>query len=121
LCAVLVWYGVVCCGVVQSVEIISSLVHGLSKPQQIELLTEMKKFVTTTPDAARQLLTDNPQVAQVVLQLLVLYGKVQVAEIQALHVNVRNAPHHPAFSAHSLSPRPCSLLTSPVPARARVC
>ena len=66
---------------------ISKLVQSLTKPQLLDILSEMKKFSTQNPEGARQLLTDSPQVAQTLLQILILFGLVRpqdVASIQTL-------------------------------------
>jgi multidrug efflux pump subunit AcrA (membrane-fusion protein) len=61
----------------------------------------MKKFIQNSPDGAKQLLTDSPQVAQTLLQILCLYGLVRPADIQAMHSRGEGDPHQ--GPAHGLA------------------
>ena len=67
-----------------SVDAISQVVDELSSEEQIEVLTQMKAFIESDPEGARQLLTHNQQLAQAMLRLLVLFDAVTSSDIQSL-------------------------------------
>ncbi len=65
------------------------LVQSLTKNQLLEILSEMKKFAHANPEGARQLLFDSPQVAQTLLHILILFGLVRPADVQAIQTTAR--------------------------------
>ncbi len=52
----------------------------------IEVLTEMKRFTQQNPEGAKRLLVENPQFAQAIVQIQVLFGLIRPADIQMLQV-----------------------------------
>eukprot|EP00808_Paulinella_micropora_P031221 g30544.t1 len=68
--------------------VITNLLSGMSRTQMIEILSEMKKFMDQNPKGARALLVEAPQVAQALVQILVLFGLVALPAVHDLHTRV---------------------------------
>ena len=65
-------------------ESITGVLTSLSKQQRLDLLLEMKKLILANPEAARQLLLDNPHLAHLMLQLQLIYGLATPQDIAAV-------------------------------------
>ena len=65
-------------------KLIDSIVSGLSLEEQVVILDEIERFFEKNPDGARRLLVNNPEVAQAILQMQVLFGLVRAGDIQSL-------------------------------------
>jgi len=102
---------------------ILKLVQSLTKAQLLEILSEMKKFSVANPEGARQLLNDSPQVAQTMLQILILFGMVRPADVAAIQTNQRpvaqGAPTLMAQQQPVAQPQPqMQMQQPPIPAAA---
>ena len=73
----------------QGTDVIGKLVNSLTKPQLLEILSEMKKFSSANPDGARQLLFDSPQVAQTLLHIMILFGLVRPGDVANIQTTAR--------------------------------
>jgi hypothetical protein len=68
---------------------IAKLVTSLTKPQLLEILSEMKKFSSANPEGAKQLLFDSPQVAQTLLHIMIMFGLVRPQDVAMIQTNTR--------------------------------
>ena len=115
---------------------IAKLVTSLTKPQLLEILSEMKKFSAANPEGAKQLLFDSPQVAQTLLHILIMFGLVRpndVANIQTQQRPVAGSmpmmalpgfvppPAQPSYAAApAYAPAPMLAALPPMPMQAPV-
>jgi hypothetical protein len=68
---------------------IAKLVTSLTKPQLLEILSEMKKFSSANPEGAKQLLFDSPQVAQTLLHIMIMFGLVRPQDVAMIQTHTR--------------------------------
>ena len=85
---------------------ITSLLRTLSRDQLLEILTEMKRFCSSNPEGAKQLLLDTPQLAHALLQIELLFGLVSVDEAKRMELERRpiGMPSHAPLPPPSLPP-----------------
>lgn len=67
-----------------SVDAITKVVKSLTQQQRIEILSQMKILLEKNPAGAKQVLLQNPQLAQALLHIEVLFGLVTPDDIKAL-------------------------------------
>ncbi|KAG8760683.1 hypothetical protein FRC12_009526 [Ceratobasidium sp. 428] len=67
-----------------SLDVITSAIVGLGQDKQIELLQQMKNFVTSSPDAARAVLVAHPQLAYACFQTMLMTNVVDPAVLQKM-------------------------------------
>lgn len=83
-------------GVLQasSTEAIMNMLTALSPTQLFELMSQMKLLIQQTPDQARQLLYQNPQLAYALLHAQLMIGMVDSSIVQ---VSLRSSFFHSHF------------------------
>ncbi|GAB5369406.1 hypothetical protein AAMO2058_001401700 [Amorphochlora amoebiformis] len=75
----------------KGVEGIAKVVSSLSREKRIQILAEMKNFVRQDPKGARKLLSEAPQLAQMLLQIQLSFGLIQGSQIQELYASATKA------------------------------
>ncbi|KAG8681547.1 hypothetical protein FRC08_015562 [Ceratobasidium sp. 394] len=67
-----------------SLDVITNAIVALGQDKQIELLQQMKTFVTSSPDAARAVLVAHPQLAYACFQTMLMTNVVDPAVLQKM-------------------------------------
>lgn len=84
-----------------NIDSIQKVIKSLSKQQLIDILVEMKKFIQSNPEGGKQMLLDNPVLAQALLQIQLLFGLVKTEDMVHIQPNVAHMapPPQPAAAA----------------------
>ncbi|CAE6493940.1 unnamed protein product [Rhizoctonia solani] len=67
-----------------SLDVITNAIVALGPDKQLELLQQMKQFITTNPDAARAVLVTHPQLAYALFQTMLTTEVVDPAVLQKM-------------------------------------
>ncbi|KAG9084557.1 hypothetical protein FRC06_004002 [Ceratobasidium sp. 370] len=95
-----------------SLDVITNAIVALGQDKQIELLQQMKTFVTSSPDAARAVLVAHPQLAYACFQTMLMTNVVDPAVLHKMLPG--GAAQPPAVQAPAQAPAP-SPSAPPVP------
>lgn len=90
-------------------ESILKLVSSFTSVQQAEILNDMKRFIQQRPQAARNLLVENPQLAQALLQLQLKFNLIRANDIQNFQARAVSMP----MDMMSVAPNVMSSATVP--------
>jgi cleavage stimulation factor subunit 2 len=71
---------------------VNKIVESMSPSQLYEIMTQMKSLITQSPDQAKQLLLDNPQLAYALLQGQIVLGMINPATAKQLLLSVQQMP-----------------------------
>ena len=83
---------------------ITKVVKSLTQQQRIEILSQMKILLEKNPAGAKQVLLQNPQLAQALLHIEVLFGLVTPDDIKALQKIVRPPSLSPPYVLNQTQP-----------------
>jgi protein gp37 len=86
------------------VAIVESAVDLMSHQQRVEFLAQMKVFAQQNPHHATALLLQNPQLAQLMLHLQVLFDMVQTADIAQVSAMQQQQSQMPAAAPMPVAP-----------------
>ncbi|CAE6478433.1 hypothetical protein ACGC1H_006296 [Rhizoctonia solani] len=75
-----------------SLDVITNAIVALGPDKQLELLQQMKQFITTNPDAARAVLVAHPQLAYACFQTMLTAEVVDPAVLQKMLAGGSNQP-----------------------------
>ncbi len=75
---------------IQAVEAVDATVHGMSKAQLYNIMSEMKALIQANPSQARQVLMAQPQLTRALFQAQVLLGMVKPVDVPPPHAGVVN-------------------------------
>ncbi|KAH8921778.1 hypothetical protein BT69DRAFT_1243884 [Atractiella rhizophila] len=99
-------------------DVISKTLATMPPHQLLDVMTQMKSLVTTSPDQARALLNSNPQVTYALFQALLMMNIVDSNVLQRLLVSNAGAPvpAAPAFAPPPVFQQPVPAFTpAPIP------
>lgn len=87
-----------------NIESIQKIIKSLSKQQLIDILIELKKFIHTNPEGGKQMLIDNPALAQAVLQIQLLFGLVKSDDCVHIQPNIQHTQPTQFYNNMPLQP-----------------